>query len=222
MCAITCSASRSCGTAFGWTNDVTSMRGTPASLSRSTTSIFCSVGMKSGSIWKPSRVPTSQIVTRSGNLIVILRLDLADVLVPDGRVRLGVPGQHVDALLRREIDDLHAVLGEPVDAAREVHRFADEHRANPELAHEPAAVPARRQRRHHDLVPVTALASGLPECVCLAVNGRIVVLDAPIVAAPEQLSARVEQRRPDRDAALGEPLLRLVDRDLQHLLEIEI
>src|SRR5439155_19566679 len=116
---MTSSASRSWGTTCGWTNEVTSIRGTAASARRFTTSIFCSVGMKSGSIWKPSRVPTSQIVTRSGNVIVILRLDLADVLVPDGRVRLGVPGQHVDALLRREIDDLHAVLGEPVDAARE-------------------------------------------------------------------------------------------------------
>jgi len=43
------------------------MRGRPAADSRSTTSTFCSVGMKSGSIWNPSRVPTSHIVTRSGS-----------------------------------------------------------------------------------------------------------------------------------------------------------
>src|SRR6266850_3518226 len=67
MAAITASASRSCGTTLGCTNEVTSMRGTPASDSRFTTSTFCSVGMKSGSIWNPSRVPTSQIVTRSGS-----------------------------------------------------------------------------------------------------------------------------------------------------------
>src|SRR5204862_7158117 len=73
MAAMTASASRSCGTAFGWTNEVTSMRGTPASLRRSTTSTVCSVGMNSGSIWNPSRVPTSQIVTCLGSLIVILR-----------------------------------------------------------------------------------------------------------------------------------------------------
>src|SRR5213596_2904084 len=62
MRAMTSSASRSCGTALGWTNDVTSMRGRPAADRRFTTSTFCSVGMKSGSIWNPSRVPTSHIV----------------------------------------------------------------------------------------------------------------------------------------------------------------
>src|SRR5262245_20078569 len=67
--AITVSASRSWGTAFGWTNDVTSMRGTPASDKRSTTSIFRSVGMNSGSIWNPSRVPTSQSVTCAGSFM---------------------------------------------------------------------------------------------------------------------------------------------------------
>src|SRR2546426_4263166 len=67
MRAMTSSASRSCGTAFGWTNEVTSIRGRPAADSKFTTSTFCSVGMKSGSIWNPSRVPTSQIVTRSGS-----------------------------------------------------------------------------------------------------------------------------------------------------------
>ena len=48
--AITASASRSCGTALGETNDVTSMRGRPAAERRSTTSTFSSVGMNSGSI----------------------------------------------------------------------------------------------------------------------------------------------------------------------------
>jgi hypothetical protein len=50
MPAMTVSASRSWGMALGCTNEVTSMRGTPASVRRSTTSIFCSVAMKSGSI----------------------------------------------------------------------------------------------------------------------------------------------------------------------------
>ena len=66
---MTRSASRSCGTAFGWTNEVTSMRGRPASERRFTTSTFSSVGMKSGSIWNPSRVPTSQMVTRGGSFM---------------------------------------------------------------------------------------------------------------------------------------------------------
>jgi hypothetical protein len=35
------------------------------------TSTFVSVGIHSGSIWKPSRGPTSQIVTRFGSLIMV-------------------------------------------------------------------------------------------------------------------------------------------------------
>ena len=70
MPAITASASLSWGTALGETNEVTSMRGMPVAESRFTTSIFCSVGMKSGSIWNPSRVPTSHIVTRLGSFMV--------------------------------------------------------------------------------------------------------------------------------------------------------
>src|SRR6266571_1890064 len=69
MPAITASASLSCGTALGETNDVTSMRGMPVAESRFTASIFRSVGMKSGSIWNPSRVPTSHTVTRLGNFM---------------------------------------------------------------------------------------------------------------------------------------------------------
>ena len=50
MPAMTASASRSAGIAFGETNDVTSIRGIPVAARRSTTSILSSVGMKSGSI----------------------------------------------------------------------------------------------------------------------------------------------------------------------------
>jgi hypothetical protein len=67
MPAMTASASFSIGTAFGDTNDVTSIRGMPVAESWFTTSIFWSVGTNSGSIWNPSRVPTSQIVTRLGS-----------------------------------------------------------------------------------------------------------------------------------------------------------
>src|SRR5262245_58581021 len=45
------------------------MRGRPVSERRSITSILVSVGIHSGSIWKPSRGPTSQIVTLFGSFI---------------------------------------------------------------------------------------------------------------------------------------------------------
>ncbi len=59
MPAITASASASAGTALGDTKDVTSILCSPVSDRRSTSAIFSSVGMKRGSIWKPSRVTTS-------------------------------------------------------------------------------------------------------------------------------------------------------------------
>src|SRR2546425_12866817 len=85
MRAMTSSASRSCGTALGWTNDVTSMRGRPAADRRFTTSTFCSVGMKSGSIWNPSRVPTSHTVTRLGSFMGVssVRARHAEDVLPD-------------------------------------------------------------------------------------------------------------------------------------------
>src|SRR2546427_11613349 len=133
----------------------------------------------------------------------------ADVLVPDFGMGRDVLREHVDALARIEVEHLDAVLSQPVEAAREVDRLADDHRPDAELAHEPAAVPAGRQRRHHDLVAVASLATGVAEGVGLAVHRGIVLLDATVVASPEQPALSVEQRAADRDAALGQPLARL-------------
>ena len=78
--AITVSASLSWGTALGETNEVTSMRGMPVAASLFTTSILASVGMKSGSIWNPSRVPTSQMVTRLGSFMASPQAPKVNVL----------------------------------------------------------------------------------------------------------------------------------------------
>src|SRR5512133_2665023 len=66
---ITCSASASCGTAFGWTNEVTWISFTPLRERAFTTSILVSVGIHSRSAWKPSRGPTSATVTLLGSCI---------------------------------------------------------------------------------------------------------------------------------------------------------
>ena len=60
----TSAASRSCGTAFGETNEVASILATPVCERRSMISILRSVGIQFGSIWKPSRATTSWINTR--------------------------------------------------------------------------------------------------------------------------------------------------------------
>src|SRR5262249_7937670 len=126
----------------------------------------------------------------------------ADVLVPDLGVGRDVAGEHVDALARVEIDDLDPVLAEPVDAAWKVDRLPDDDRTDAELADQPAAVPAGRQRRDHDRVAIASLPAGIAESVGLAVHRRVVLLDAPVVASPEQPALGVEERAADRDAAL--------------------
>src|SRR5580704_4509600 len=116
-----------------------------------------------------------------------------------------------------QIDHFDSIFSQPVNAAREIHRFADDQRANTELPHQSAAIPARRQRGHHDLVTIGALPSRLAKCVGLAVYRRIVFLHSPVVPAPQQLAVMTEQCRANRNAALGESRPRLLDGNAQHL-----
>ncbi|BEK86557.1 hypothetical protein NSK11_contig00079-0026 [Nocardia seriolae] len=82
--------------------------------------------------------------------------------------------------------------GKPIVAAGEGARLADDDRADAELPDQPAAVPARRERGDHDGVAVVAAATGIAEGVGLGVHAGVVVLDAAIVAAPQQVPGAVE------------------------------
>src|SRR4051794_17688083 len=145
-----------------------------------------------------------------------LRL-LADVLVPDLGMRGDEAGQQLDALGRRQIHDLDAALAKPVDAAGERDRLAHHHLGDAELADEAAAVPARGKRRHHHRVAIGAPAARAPERVGLSVKRWILLLDAPVVSAAQQRAVGGEERRPDRDAALGKARPGFLQRDLEHL-----
>src|SRR5262245_44959003 len=103
-----------------------------------------------------------------------------------------------------QVDHLDAVLPQPVDAALEVDRLADDDGADVELPHQAAAVPARGERRDHDLVAVAALPAGVAEGVGLAVDRRVALLHAAVAAAPQDAALRVGQARPDGNAALRE------------------
>src|SRR5260370_6723593 len=100
-------------------------------------------------------------------------------------------------------DYLDAIFVQPVDAAAEVNRFADDHRADAELPHQAAAIPAWRQRGDHDFVAIAALAAGAAESVGFAVERKIIFLDAPIVAAPYAFSLGVEKGRAAGNAGLA-------------------
>src|SRR5206468_5538635 len=107
-------------------------------------------------------------------------------------------------LLRVQVDYPDAVLPQPVDAAVEVDGFADDHGADVELPDQPATVPARRQRRDHDLVTVAALPAGVAEGVGFAVDGGILLLHAAVVPAAEDTTLPLGQATPDGNAAFGQ------------------
>src|SRR5688572_6845939 len=96
-------------------------------------------------------------------------------------MRGDIVAEHFFAFGRLQVDDLHAALAQPVDAALESARLAHDHGADLELHHEAAAVPAGRERRHHDGAGVATLAPGLAERVGLAVHGRVTFLHAAVV-----------------------------------------
>ena len=69
-----------------------------------------------------------------------------------------------------EVDDLDTDGAEPLQATGEVTGFADDERAQAELANEAATVPARGKRADHDEVAIGSLASGAAEGVGFAVD----------------------------------------------------
>src|SRR5215216_5133078 len=94
MRVMTSSASAICGTSFGWTKEVDSIRFNPLRESASTSSTFCSVGMNAPRLWIPSRGPTSRILTEVGRA---MSLASASVRVPPVMLPLA-------ALVRREAE----------------------------------------------------------------------------------------------------------------------
>ena len=68
------SASASCGITSARTNEVTSIRRSPAAPSIPISRTFSAVGITSGSFWNPSRGPTSRIRTLRGSSLTPQRL----------------------------------------------------------------------------------------------------------------------------------------------------
>src|SRR5262249_14000216 len=140
---------------------------------------------------------------------------LPDVFVPDLGVRADVVGEKPHASFGSQVDHFHSALPEPVDAARKVDRLANDDRTDPKLPDQPAAIPARRERRDHDLVAIASLAARFAKGVRLAMDGRVALLHAAVVAASEKLAVAVEERGADRNSTFGEPAARLLEGDVQ-------
>src|SRR5215470_5790096 len=140
----------------------------------------------------------------------------ADVLVPQIGTRPDELGHEPYAFGVVEHRDQHAVLGQPTMPPDEGAILTDDHIRDAELPHEPAAVPARRKRGDHDGVAVARPAPGVTKRGGLGVRRGVAILHPAVVATAEQRAVRGEQRGPDRDATLGQPRLRLLNRHRQH------
>src|SRR5467141_3130845 len=111
--------------------------------------------------------------------------------------------EHSNALLGMQVDDLDSVFDQPINPAAEIHRLADHYSANPKLANQAAAIPARHQRRQHNLVPETQLPAAHSKSILFAMRGRISLLHSAVLAASEQFSIAFEQRSTNGDSSFA-------------------
>src|SRR5215813_3297914 len=110
------------------------------------------------------------------------RLLLADVFIPDGRIRANVVSEELKAFFGVEVDDFDAKRAKPIYATLEIAAFTQNHFLKTKLADESTAIPARSKCRDHDEIAVAALAAGVAESIGFAVERRIAKLNASIVA----------------------------------------
>ena len=142
----------------------------------------------------------------------------ADVFIPDLGMSLDIVGKQIDAFLRGEVVDLESVFAKPVDASLEGLAFSDNDTAESELADESGAIPAGCECGDHDEVAVGALASGVAEGIGFSMRGRIVLLNAAVVARSEQGAVGAEDGCADRNPAFGESFSGLVDGHGEHVV----
>ena len=75
-------------------------------------------------------------------------------------------------------------------SSREGAALADHQRADAELANQAAAIPARRERRNHHQVAITALPAGAAKGIRLAVDAGIALLHTAVTAPAQQFDPR--------------------------------
>src|SRR5260370_20737285 len=100
--------------------------------------------------------------------------------------------EYSNALLGMHVDYTDSVSDQPIDSDAEIHGLPDHHGADPKLANQPAAIPARRQRRNHDFVAITPLPARFSKSIRFAMRGGIALLHSAVVAASEQFSFAFE------------------------------
>jgi biotin carboxylase len=140
----------------------------------------------------------------------------ADVFMPDFGMGGNVVREHLDAIFGVQVDDVSAILLQPIDAAVKIYGLADNYCPDAELADQATAIPAGRERGNHDFVAVSALAARLSKGVRLSMYGRIAFLHSAVVAAPEQFSITFEQRSADGNSSFSKAEARFFQSHFQH------
>src|ERR1700733_1226025 len=115
-------------------------------------------------------------------------LILANILIPDLRMLLDKPSQQIRTLLRVQINDLHPKPLQPLHPALKIPALPHHQRLNPKLPDQPAAIPARSQSRHHNLVAISPLPSRPPKRIRLTMHRRISLLHPLISSHPSSFS----------------------------------
>src|ERR1700730_4569153 len=109
-----------------------------------------------------------------------------DVFVPQRRIFRDKFREKLHTFVRRKINDFDSIFLKPVDAAAKIDRFADDHGCDSKLPDQSAAIPARRQRGHHNFVAIAALTPRFAKRIGLAVRRRIAILHPAVAPAAQQ------------------------------------
>jgi hypothetical protein len=128
--------------------------------------------------------------------------------------------QQQPAILVIEVDDFHTVVTKPIETARESAAFANDNGAEAKLSYKAAAIPAWRERRNHNQVPVASLAARAAKCIRFAVDAGVTLLHAAVVATADKFSPTCKDSPTDRNSSFGTTQARFINRYLEHLLAL--
>jgi hypothetical protein len=146
----------------------------------------------------------------------------SDVLIPHCGIPANIIAQQQGTLRRVKIKDAHAERAQPFQASLKIAALSDHQRTEAKLPDQSTAIPARRKRRNHGQVSITALASRIAEGIGLAMHGRIIILHATVTTRADALARRIKDRSSDRNASFGQPLASLRQRDRQHCRMVKL
>src|SRR5882757_2623551 len=115
-----------------------------------------------------------------------------------------------------QIDNVDALLLEPVHTALRIHAITDDHLAEAELINQTTAVPARGERGDQDRVAPGRTAPGSAEGVGFSVQRAVAFLHQAVVPCSQQGAVDMEDGSPNGNSALSKANAGLFQCDSQH------